>query len=261
MFRTHLNLNRKRVFLPPSYISKYRAAIAFPVTSEEKRNSFSQEARGDSGCIRGTRVLGVACSSPISFPEPEERLQPGLVLPMWAGQRRGSSAALGLPSGLVPTRFHPTLSCRTFLFPQRPQRSRLRAFCCELPAPLPPSRWARSVLGSCSPTVTGPCAQLASRDTPHLLSSGSPVATVFPRPKRRPSLASLRPLSLRNRRLCHLLLGHRESESKREAQVCSSGLTPPLPVLLVLFEKSVFGFIVFSLELQIIWKVRRCKNS
>lgn len=49
-------------------------------------------------------------------------------------------------------------------------------------------------LGFLQPPVTGPRAQLALRDTPNLRSSGSPVAVILPRPKGRPSLASLEAL-------------------------------------------------------------------
>lgn len=49
MFRIHFNFHRKRVFLPPSNISKYCVAVTFPVISKNKKKSFLKESSLDPG--------------------------------------------------------------------------------------------------------------------------------------------------------------------------------------------------------------------
>lgn len=160
---------------------------------------------------------------------------------MWVGQRDAPPLPW-LPSGCFPpdSILHfPVAPSSSHTDPRVPA-SGLSAVCCRLPSRSP--RWAHSALGSCSPPVTGPFAQLAFRDTPNLQSSGSPVAVIFPRPKGRPSSAALEALvpSLlshrgRNWQMCHLLLGHQESESKSEARsaplVSPASASPPCFVL------------------------------
>lgn len=194
---------------------------------KRKGTAFSRKLVGTRGASMAPEFSAWPVPAPSLSREPRMRCLP------WCcgcgGSERRSSAALAA-FRLLPARFHPTLSCGTFLFPQGPQSSRLRlsAVCCRVPS--------RSPTGHILPWV--PAAPLSLDHVLSLLSE-TPQTCDRQGPQWRSSFPGLRggrawlpwrPSSLlshggRNWQMCGLLLGHQESESQSEAQVCSSGLT------------------------------------
>lgn len=120
-----IHFKRKKFFLPPSYISKYRVAITFPVASENKRNGFWKKVCWDSGHPCGTAVLKMArsfCLFPggmtAAMAQLEEKRLPSLEGCYQCGDRQGLSALLELSSRLPPVR------CDPMLFPVTPASAR-----------------------------------------------------------------------------------------------------------------------------------------